>query len=181
MLCGIAWVSAFLLNSAAWSESHPESQPSVVDLSLEDATQRALATYERLKISESDVAEAKGNEYQSYSLALPNIQGSYEYTRNITKPSIFFETGREPIGFDNEHDFQFNFTHPLTHFGGIYQGIKSARLARKSSESNYRQTVADVIFNAREAYFDTLLKRAQVMVARLTRDDAQEILRREQA
>ncbi len=163
-----------------FAQETQESSSGVLQLSMDQALEMGLSTYEKIKISQTDIRAAKGQEWQSYSFVLPNIQGSYEYARNLKKPSIFFETGKVTTGFDNVHQFELDVVQPLTRFGGLYQGVKAGRKAYQASVFADVQNRADVIFQIRQAYYNVLLSRAQLKVAKLSLDIASQIRHREE-
>ncbi len=161
----------------AFAAESQESQPQSISLNLQDAIQRALQYYEKVALSQADVEIARGNTWQAYALALPSLRGSYNYTRNIEKPSLFFNTGKVPLGFDNAHSFEIDLSQPVTRFGGIYYGIDAARKNRAAAGMNLQQTRADVIYETREAYFQALLAQGQMTLAHTSLEEANQIAR----
>jgi len=149
-------------------------------LSLDEAIQLGLQNYEKIKMSQSDVEAARGEKWQALSNVLPNVSGSYQYNRNVKKPSIFFETGKVPVGFDNVHEFDVNFNQPLTRFGGLIAGVKAGNRAYESSVFADAQTHADVIFEVRQAYYTGILSQEQMKVAKESLDEATDIRKREE-
>jgi outer membrane protein TolC len=179
-IVGFALIFFLGMGRLVSAQESAESLPSVVNLSLLEAVDRTLFYYEKMKVSESSVEEAKGEKWQSYNLALPSLSGNYTYTRNVSKSKIFFESGSLTVGFDNIMDLNANFTQPLFGFGRIKHGILSARRDYDASVFANLQTRADVIFEARQAYYGVLLGRDRVKVARTSLDQAKETLRRQQ-
>lgn len=158
----------------------PESQPGALKLDMNQAIQMALGNYEKRKVSQSEVQSARGEKWQAYSNVLPNVQGSYQYTRNIAKPSLFFESGQVTVGFDNEHQVEVDLVQPLTRFGGLLQGVKAGQRAYEASVFADDQNEADVIYETRQAYYTMLVTAERLKVAELSLGQSHEIRHREE-
>ncbi|MBF0491940.1 MAG: TolC family protein [Deltaproteobacteria bacterium] len=176
--CLLLFLFSLVYSLAFPFQIQAEDQP--LSLTLKDFIQKTFEHYEKIKIAEQGTQEALGNRWQSYSLALPNIRGSYSYTRNVLKQELFFPTGKIQLGFDNSHDFSVAVNQPLFGFGAIRHGISSASKNYEATLLNEKQTRAEVLFEAREAFFAALLKQEETKVARFAFDQSLEILKREE-
>lgn len=175
------WLIALCCLLLPWSLHADASHRPLRELGPDEAVSLALAQHEKIFISRSEIDAARGKLWQSYSLALPDLRASYQYTRNLKKPSFFFESGQVPIGFDNVHAFEVRLTQPLTRFGGIYHGILSSRLAYQSASYAHEQTQINLASEVKQTYLQCLWTQSQLVARRLGLDEAEAVQRREKS
>ncbi len=88
----IAPILALALLPAALMAQQPAPEP--IQLTLDDAIRRALASGNDVRIAEAGVRQAEGQVTQAWSTALPEIRASVTYTRTFA--SIFSSAEQMP-------------------------------------------------------------------------------------
>ena len=146
-------------------------------LTVDQAVERALVENEQTRIARADVDRTEGQAREAFARALPTIDGTYRFVRNLQRPSIFFDQGGETqqiaIGNSTEHDFDLTFEQPVVDFS-LGSAISAARHGTAASVARYERTLSDVALDARQAYYATLRGAAGVRVA----ENALELARR---
>ncbi|HUP19732.1 MAG TPA: TolC family protein [Gemmatimonadota bacterium] len=152
---------------AAAQDPPPAVPPDTVagiPLSVGEAVARALETHERARIARAAVDRTEGLVREAYANALPAIDGSYRYTRNLQRPVIFFNQGGETqqitIGDENEHAFGITVEQPIFD-RSLGAAVRAAGHGRAAGEAAYERALSDVALLTRQAYYDALLARAR--------------------
>jgi HAE1 family hydrophobic/amphiphilic exporter-1 len=137
-------------------------------LTVAEAVDRALAANEQTRIARTAIDRTEGQAREAFARALPTIDGSYSFTRNLQRPTIFFdqdgETQQVAIGNATEHDFSLRLEQPVLDLS-LGSAVKAARHNSAASEANYERALSDVALQARQAYYAVLLAGAAVRVA----------------
>lgn len=158
-----------------------ETNPSIpFKLSLEEAEQRTLAHYEKFKIAQTEILEARGQKLEASSAVLPSLSANYQYSRNLLRPSLFLPIGKLTLGSENSHEVNLTFNQPLFGFGRIRHNLKAAQKNVEAAIFSAAQTKSDVLYELREAYLNALLARERLKVALASLAQASENLRREE-
>lgn len=137
-------------------------------LTVAGAVERALAANEEARIARAAVDRTEGQVREAFARAMPTIDGSYRFTRNLQRPAIFFEqdgeTEQVAIGNETEHAFDVTLEQPVVDFS-LGSAVKAARHGSRASEASYERTLSDVALRTRRSYYDVLLAGANLKVA----------------
>ncbi|MBK97213.1 MAG: hypothetical protein CL672_00245 [Balneola sp.] len=142
---------------------------------LEDILTIALANNPGLRRAVLSVEDAERLVFIAYSNVLPDISTSMNYTRNVETPvnfipeSVFDPNGDPnklvPIAFGTDNNWQGGFTVEQNIFEGpALVGVSTATIFRTVQTENYRATAQNVVTQARQAYYQVLIRQE---VARL--------------
>lgn len=145
-----------------------QQTPDSLRLTVAGAVERALAANEEARIARAAVDRTEGQVREAFARALPTIDGSYRFTRNLQRPAIFFEqdgeTEQVAIGNETEHAFDVTLEQPVLDFS-LGSAVKAARHGSRASEASYERTLSDVALRTRRSYYDVLLAGANLQVA----------------
>jgi len=145
-------------------------------LTVAETVERALTANEQARIARATVDRTEGQVREAFARALPTIDGSYRFTRNLQRPVLFFdqdgETQQIAIGNQTEHAFDLTLEQPVVDFS-LGAAVRAARHGGRASEASYERTLTDVALQTRQAYYDVLLARADLRVAENALDLAQ--------
>lgn len=137
-------------------------------LTVPEAVELALAANEQARIARAAVDRTEGQVREAFARAMPTIDGSYRFTRNLQRPVIFFDQGEGTqqieIGNATEHAFDLSLEQPVLDFS-LGSAVRAARHGSAASEANYERALSDVALAARDAYYSVLLADADVEVA----------------
>lgn len=154
--------------AAAPGLARGQQAPDSVRLSVDGAVERALAVNEEARIARAVVDRTEGQVREAFARALPTIDGSYRFTRNLQRPSIFFEQNGETeqiaVGNETEHSFDVSVEQPVVDFS-LGSAVKAARHGTRASEASYERTLSNVALQTRQAYYGVLLARENLKVA----------------
>lgn len=137
-------------------------------LTAAEAVERALLANEQARIARAAVDRTEGQVREAFARALPTIDGSYSFTRNLQRPTLFFdqngETQQVAIGNATEHAFGLTLEQPVLDFS-LGSALKAARHGSAASEASYERALSDVALLARQAYYSVLRSESDVRVA----------------
>ncbi|HYO45069.1 MAG TPA: TolC family protein [Gemmatimonadota bacterium] len=142
--------------------------PDSLRLTVPEAVELALAANEQARIARAAVDRTEGLVREAFARAMPTIDGSYRFTRNLQRPTLFFdqdgETQQVAIGNATEHAFSLTLEQPVLDFS-LGSAVSAARHGSAASEASYERALSDVALDARQAYYSVLLADAGVKVA----------------
>jgi outer membrane protein len=165
-----ALVTTFPGTAAAQSPTAPAR------LSVKDAVSLALEHNDQIHIASASVDQAKGALIQAEADALPKLDFSYNYARNIQRPVIFFnQNGQlQQISIGAANDNTFGLTLKQTLFdAGLAFTTRGARLSREYASRSLEAAKDQVALAAKVAYYQVLLDAAIVTVQQKALDQAQ--------
>lgn len=149
---------------------------------LEDILTIALANNPGLRRALLSIDDAERLVFIAYSNVLPDISTSMNYTRNIEIPvnfipeSVFDPNGDPnklvPIAFGTDNNWQGGFTVEQNLFQGpALVGVSTATIFRTVQTENYRATAQNVVTQARQAYYQVLIRQeiARLQAAQIGR------------
>ncbi len=145
------------------SVNFSQAQNTPIVLSLEDAVEMATENNENILIASNDVQNANARIREAWADALPDINFTGIYTRNIKQPVFFFpdpSTGEQTafrIGQKNSYVLNFTFDQPLFQAGKVSGGIKAAKLYKKFSNEGFQSVKSSVVLSVKTAYFTVQL------------------------
>lgn len=136
-------------------------------LGVDEAVERAVRANEEVLIARAEEARAAGIVREVRSGSLPEIDASFDYTRNLQTPVLFFNTDGEVqqirIGNDNEYAFGVTASQTLFDFS-LGPARRAARLSRDAGVALVEAARTSVALAARTAYYDVLLARSLARV-----------------
>ena len=159
---------------------------SAVELTVSRAVDLALERNEQVVAAAADVDRTRGQVEETHSLLLPSLDFSFNYARNLQRPTIFFNQGGETqqIAIGDAHDNAFSLNLRQTVFDpSLPAAVRAAKRAEgfaRATEEDVRRLVA---LNAKTAYFTVLRNRelVEVQASALAQADARLVQVRERA
>ncbi|HEX4601207.1 MAG TPA: TolC family protein [Gemmatimonadales bacterium] len=160
----VAAVWALLAAPAAVTQTPGDT----LRLTLDAAVRRALDEGTAMRLARADVIDASGQVREALSGALPLITGSVVYTRQFA--SIYQGIGgsdtssfgklfqNTPFGAPNTWNLQLQVTQVLWEGGKLGAGLSAARSGRQIATLNQAETVADVTYQVKQAYWNAVLQ-----------------------
>jgi len=162
---GLALAATLVLASPSSGQEAAPSEP--IALTVEEAVVHALSTNEEARIARADVDRTEGAVREAFARALPSIDGSYQLTRNLQSPVLFFnqegETTQIQLGGDNDHSFGLSLRQTLFD-KSLGAAIEAAEHGSAASEAAYGRALSNVAFRARQAYYRALRDQERVRV-----------------
>lgn len=127
------------------------------ELDVASSVLLAMGNNKQLIATLADKEKARGRITEAYSEALPKLDLTGSYTRlNIPTAGT---TAR------NNYAVTFVLTQPIFRGGAISAGIRGAKLFAYITDEDVAATVQDVVYKARQGYYDVLLARELVKVS----------------
>ena len=178
----IAALAVFVAPPAA-----AQSPTDTLRLSLDQAVQRALDQSFATRLARADVVEANGRVREALSAALPQVTGSFTYTRQFASiyqglsgssgnglDTLFKNT---PFGAPNAWNLQLQATQLLWSAGKVGAGLSAAKSYRQAAAAQQRETGADVTFQVKQAYWNAALQSRLLAIAVDNLEQARQHLR----
>jgi outer membrane protein len=120
-------------------------------ISLQDAYEAALKTYEGVKISEEGLVQADSRVDQAWSYIYPRLTAFGSYTRfNETLPPNGGTFLFQPLG---QTQASLVLTQPLYTGGRTLAALRAAKTMRDSSRSDYTTVRQNTLMSVSEAYY----------------------------
>jgi outer membrane protein len=148
-------VSVMILNGAALAQRR---------LTLDDVVLLGLQNDEKYLIAKEELERASGQIREAWSGALPRIDFTGSYTRNIAIPEIVVELPEDAggkqkfkMGTDHNYSLALTLTQPLYLGGKVGGALKIARYYASYAKQKLLQARHDVIYEVKEAFFMTKL------------------------
>lgn len=163
---------------SSWRIPADDSTASDADalvLGVDDAVRRALATNEAVLLARTETERLEAELRQVIAAALPQLSADADYTNNIEKPVIFFDTDdgveRITLGSDYDVDAGLMLKQKVLdlRFGAAR---RAASLLRDAAEASVEDVRVAIAFAARLAYYDALLARELAGVQRQALEQA---------
>jgi outer membrane protein TolC len=126
-------------------------------LTVNDAVARGLLKDETYLIAQQELERAAGQIREAWSGALPRLDLTGRYTRNIEKQTLVFEGESISIGSRNEYVFGLSLTQPLYVGGKIGSALKIAKFYREYAKHKVKQSRHDVRYEIKEVFFGARL------------------------
>lgn len=134
-------------------------------ISLHDAIRTALKKNNALVASRAEVDQADARVLEAWGYALPRVDFQGSYNRALKKPVFFlpdFENPESnriiPIEIGSDHAFDFALSARQVLFDAtVFVGVGSARIYSDASRKNHRAKEAEVVADARKAYYNVLV------------------------
>ncbi|QDH81275.1 TolC family protein [Echinicola soli] len=161
------------------------SAQEVLEFTLEESVQYALENNADAKNALLETFASKASVGEQVAQGLPQINGSFDFTKNVSIPVMFLPNEGPFADPDNPSDvipvqFGVNYqsgisvtVNQMIFDGSYFVGLKAARTYRQLSEFDKEKTENDVIENVKKAFFTVLVneERQQLAEANLARID----------
>jgi len=156
-------------------------------LTLDDAVHRALEQGIDMRLARAAVLGANGRVREAFASALPQVTGSFTYTRQFA--SIYSGLGgsdgggldtlfkNTPFGAPNTWNLQIQATQLLWSGGKVGAGLSAAKSYRQIATLNQAETAADVTFQVKQAYWNAALQGRLLVIAADNLEQARQHLR----
>jgi len=139
-------------------------------LSLEKCINLALAKNQDLKIAQEKIVESQGRKKEAFGNFLPHLSASGSYTRLEESPRMTVLLGGLDqtlvLGPENLYATQLTLRQPLFAWGRIYHWDRQAGLNYRLVNEEYRQVKNGLVFGVKRAFYNTLLARQFVTIAK---------------
>ncbi|MFQ5689244.1 MAG: TolC family protein [Gemmatimonadota bacterium] len=167
LLAGGVLCAAWLVGAVVPASAQQPGRARQVRLSLESAVRRATTLNEVVLMARAEQARAEGIATETRADALPEVTANVNYTRNVQRPVLFFNTPNGvqqiSIGDDNDYTFGLSLKQPLLDFS-LGPARKAAGLSRRASSAQVESARVAAALQARLDYYTVLLDRALVRV-----------------
>lgn len=155
-------------------------------LSVDEAVRRALDQGDDMRLARADVMAANGQVREALSAALPQVTGTFTYTRQFASiyqnlasdtSSLAKAFQNTPFAAPNAWNLQIQATQLLWSGGKVGAGLAAAKSVRQMAALTEAETAADVVFRVRQAYWDAALQGQLLGIALENLDQARQHLR----
>ena len=171
-----AWTCLVLLLLMAW----PSIGHGATPLTMQDVKARAvgfnrsyLSALEEVTKAQSDITKARAG-------ALPHINLSGSYSRNMLIPSFFVQADDETIefktGFKNNFGASVSLVQSLYQGGKVFSALSIAKLYRKYATAVAGQVQSEVVYSAELLFYGAILRRSNLEVLNKAYDAANQNL-----
>lgn len=151
-------------------------------LSLDEAVSTALTNNRDLHVARLEVDRADAAAKEALGNALPSLNVTGNYTRNIKSPVFFFpnqQTGQqEPvkIGANNAFTATAQLTQVIFN-SAVFTGVGTAQTYQDAAREQYKGMITQTILDVREAYYNALFAREGWELLQQSLGNAEENLR----
>ncbi len=135
-------------------------------LTVDKVRELALEYNRQLLTAKQDLRRAQGEIISARAGALPTLEFSGRYTRNINNQEIFIGGEKIPITLNNDFNFSLSLTQPLYVGGKISSALQIAQIYSNYSKAGVIQVESEVIYSAEAIFYQAVLSEAQRDVIR---------------
>jgi outer membrane protein TolC len=150
-----AWAVMLAFGSAASAQ---------LNLTLDDAIALGLKNDEKYLIAKEELERASGQIREAWAAALPRVDFTGRYTRNIEIPEIPVELpeamgGKQVFKMGTDHSYSLGVVlkQPLYLGGKVGGALTVARYYASYAEHGLKQVEHDIVYEIKEAFFLTKL------------------------
>ncbi len=143
-----------------------------IALTWDDAWQMARTQNTEVLNSREEVTIAKEQINEARSGALPSLNLSGLYTRNLKSPVFFIDGQPIRIGLDNDYQAKIELTQPIWVAGKVGSALRIARSYLKQSETTVTQTLQDVRVQVAQTFYGVILAQELVKVTQTSLERA---------
>ncbi|MEA3296578.1 MAG: TolC family protein [candidate division Zixibacteria bacterium] len=152
-------VLLILMSGTVWAQ---------LSLKVTDVRQRALEFNRTCLSAREEVSKAQGDISKARSGALPHINVSTRYSRNLRLAPFFMERDGEmheiKIGFKNDFSASISLRQPLWEGGKVYTAYSIAKQYKKYAEAKADEIARVVAYNAEILFHTVILEKARLAV-----------------
>lgn len=158
----IAFVLYFLVCGYAAVPSAAQQR----SVSLDDALVSALERNRDITVARFEVDKADAAAREALGYALPSLDVSGNFTRNLKQPVFFFpnvQTGQqEPVSIGQKNAFSATAELSQVIFNAaVFTGVSSARTWQNAAREQYKSKVMEIVTKVQQAYYAALFARSQ--------------------
>ncbi|MBS1560536.1 MAG: TolC family protein [Bacteroidetes bacterium] len=136
-------------------------------LTLDEAIDIALQKNKNVQIARYGIDKADAQVSEALGNALPSLNLSAQYTRNIQLPVIFFPNPSDPaagvvpfrIGLDNQYSAGLGLTQILFN-SAVFTGIGASQIYYRAAQQRYNSVVATTIAETKKSFYRAMLAQA---------------------
>jgi outer membrane protein len=170
--------AAVLAVTAATVNAQTAQDADTLRLAVDDALRYALRDGLEASIARQQVLAAQSGVGIARSYALPQVNASGTYTRNLKKPVIFFEIDPGDVqsfelGQDNAWFGGVSLSQTIYAFGRISSGYRMAKNRAVAAEWAGDDAAAAIARDVKTSYYRVLLAAAQVDIAEKSLENAE--------
>jgi len=154
-------------------------------LTLEKCTELAIKNHPSIIASENTAKAAKSRVYEASSSFWPQVSTNASYTR--TKPVTTSSSSLSSLGLgstgssdqDKSYDaygISLNLEQLIFDFGKTWDQVKIQDYSRQASEHQLNNTIIEITFGVKQAYYEVLLSKRNMDVAQESVDSFQKHL-----
>ena len=142
-----------------------KSNGAEVKLTVSEVRQRALEFNRGYLSAREDISLAQSEVTKARAGALPHINLSADYSRNLKVPSQFVQFGDDieelKFGFKNNFSYGLSVQQPLWHGGKVFTAYKIAKEYKHYAANGAEAVKASVVYNAEILFYATILESAR--------------------
>ncbi len=146
-------------------------------LSLDQAIELALKQNQQVKIAQYGVSKADAQAQEAVGNALPTLNVSAGFNRNIELPVFFFPVNGTltPVRFGLDNAYQASATLTQILFNSaVFNGIGTSKIYQDAARANYKSAVATVVTETKRRYYNALAAKQFVGIAEQTLANTEE-------
>lgn len=136
-------------------------------LTLDEAIDIALKKNKSVQIARYGIDKADAQVSEALGNALPSLNLSAQYVRNIQLPVIFFPNPSNPaagvvpfrIGLDNQYTAGLGLTQILFN-SAVFTGIGASQIYYRAAQQRYNSVVATTIADTKKSFYRAMLAQA---------------------
>lgn len=177
---GLVLAFALIIPSVSFGQS--------IELTLDEAIDIAIRSNYSIKVAELDVKRAEADVSEAYGFALPTINLSSNYTRNIEPPSFFFDgfgdfgkdtnspfpVSNDPIKIAKSNAYDAKIEIRQTIFNSaVFKGISAADVYSDAAREQMNNNTSKVVLNVKNAYYTVLLAKEALELIETSLQNAQ--------
>ena len=154
-----------------------EFQAQTVRINLDEAIETAIRNNHDLRSAALNVRKADAQVTEAFGNALPSLDLTASYTRNLQIPSFFvFPDNADPIEFrtgaDNAVNARLNLRQTVFN-GAVFNGVGTSRVYAQISRMQLRSQIGTTILDVRNAYYSALLAKEFLEVSQTSLTNAE--------
>ncbi len=142
-----------------------------IQLTLDQAVDRALKAHEAINISKTEKEIAKAQLFSARSGMLPSVSADYARVKYRMTGALTPTEKMMPEGHTESIDV--TVSQPLFTFGKIYRGTKMAQKGVEISELGIRDTRQQIAFGAKALYYKALFSKRKLEISTESYKNAQ--------
>jgi outer membrane protein TolC len=150
-------------------------------LTLDEAESLAVANSKQVEAARQGLKKAQAQVSEALGYALPTLNLSAVYTRNVQLPVFFIPDFSDPgsgrlnavtVGLDNQYNVGVQASQILFN-SAVFIGIGASRMYNAAARANLRGVIATVVTDTRKRFYGALLAKEFLAIANATLTNGQ--------
>ncbi len=150
-------------------------------VTLEEAETLAIANSKQVAAARQGIKKAEAQVSEALGYALPTLNLSAVYTRNVQLPVFFIPDFSDPasgrlnavtVGLDNQYNVGVQASQILFN-SAVFTGIGASRMYNAAARANLRGVIATVVTDTRKRFYGALLAKEFLAIAKATLGNGQ--------